>query len=66
MKIKHTAHRRNSMIGKTEDLPDDEAYRLIQAGFAVAADVAPAAVAAHSFAPASEALKATPVKPAKS
>lgn len=58
MKVKHTAHRRNSMIGKVEDLPDDEAFRLIQAGFAVAAPAtaAPADVAQP---------KAAPVKSAK-
>lgn len=62
MKVKHTAHRRNSMIGKVEDLPDDEAFRLIQAGFAVAAPAtaAPTAGAADVAQP-----KAAPVKPAK-
>lgn len=62
MKVKHTAHRRNSMIGKVEDLPDDEAFRLIQAGFAVAAPTtaAPAAAPADVAQP-----KAVPVKPAK-
>ncbi|WP_458681950.1 hypothetical protein [Prescottella equi] len=66
MKIKHTAHRRNSMIGTVEDLPEDEAYRLIQAGFAVAADAAPVAAPAPAPAPAGDAApKAAPVKPAK-
>lgn len=60
MKIMHTAHRRNSMVGTVEDLPDDEAYQLIRAGFAVEAESAPIAVPA-----ASSTLKTSVAKPVK-
>lgn len=62
MKIKHTAHRSNSKIGTVEDIPDDQAFRLIQTGFAVAAEDEPVS------APASigdTVVKATAVKPPK-
>lgn len=66
MKVKHTAHRRNSMIGKVVDIPDDEAFQLIQAGYAVAVDDIPAAVPAASQAAGdASAPKAAVAKPTK-